>query len=98
VQGQRVFLRGEVPGEGPQQLAVRTVTDEIGLEVVDELHVTEALWKQGEDEPKHGVELRDDLAVENAEGRGVRETTEDVFEAEEEGLTVTPPKIGRAHV
>jgi len=58
VKGQRTWLRGEVPSEAARQLAARIVADEMGLEVADELRVTSTLWKQGEDEPKHGVDAR----------------------------------------
>jgi len=58
VQGRKTCLRGEVPSEAARQLAAKIVTDEMGLEVSDELRVTSTLWKQGEDEPKHGVDAR----------------------------------------
>jgi osmotically-inducible protein OsmY len=58
VQGRHTCLRGEVPSEAARQLAAKIVADEMGLEVSDELRVTSTLWKQGEDEPKHGVDAR----------------------------------------
>jgi osmotically-inducible protein OsmY len=58
VQDRRTCLRGEVPNEAAQQLAAKIVGVEMGLEVLDELRVTKTLWKQGEDEPKHGVVAR----------------------------------------
>ena len=58
VRDQRTCLRGEVPSETARQLAAKIVAEEMGLEVTDALRVTRALWKQGEDEPKHGVDAR----------------------------------------
>jgi osmotically-inducible protein OsmY len=58
VQGRHICLRGEVPSKAARQLAAKIVADEMGLEVSDELRVTSTLWKQGEDEPKHGVDAR----------------------------------------
>jgi osmotically-inducible protein OsmY len=58
VQGRHTCLRGEVPSEAARQLAAKIVADEMGLEVSDELRVTSTLWKQGEDEPKHGVDAK----------------------------------------
>src|ERR1041385_5556379 len=57
-QGRQICLRREVPSEAARQLAAKIVTDEMGLEVSDELRVTSTLWKQGEEEPKHGGDAR----------------------------------------
>jgi osmotically-inducible protein OsmY len=56
VQGRDICLRGEVPSEAARQLAAKIVADEMGLAVSNELRVTRTLWKQGEDEPKHGAD------------------------------------------
>jgi osmotically-inducible protein OsmY len=55
VRDRRVCLRGDVPSQAARRIALRVVHDEMGLEVADELRVIDGLWKQGEDEPKHGV-------------------------------------------
>jgi hypothetical protein len=65
VQDGRVFLRGEVPSQRQMHLGDKTVTDEMGFEVVDRMRVTQTLWKQGEDEPRQGIEPREG-------GRGAR--------------------------
>ena len=58
VQDRRTCLRGEVPSETARQLAAKIVAEDMGIEVTDALRVTQTLWKQGEDEPKHGVDAK----------------------------------------
>jgi len=56
VQGRRTRLHGNVPDEPARCRALAIVADELGLEVVDDMRGAECLWKQGEEEPKHGIE------------------------------------------
>jgi RNA polymerase-binding protein DksA len=79
-----VHLSGSVPSEGEHQIALRTITDVMGLKDVDDrLQANEILW-QREDRNRQ-EELLETRPWEEQAG------TEDITEAHEEGLDFVPP-------
>jgi BON domain len=79
-----VYLDGSIPSPGEHQTLLHTITDVMGLsEIVDRLQVKNILWERedrAKDEPR-------------AETRPWEEVfgTEDIVEAQEEGVDFVPP-------
>jgi DnaK suppressor protein len=83
-----IRLGGEVESDELREVVVRIIEDEMGLEVVDRVRVTELA---ADDEARARTERLPD-EIEAAEGAlAVHDQVDDVFEAEEEGAGYTPP-------
>lgn len=85
-----VILTGEVANDSLPEVARRIVEDEVGYEVVDRLMVTS--FADGPERPESPLAREApaetmDLDPEELEA----ETSEDILEVEEEGLTFVPP-------
>jgi hypothetical protein len=87
-----VILTGEVANDALPEIARRIVEDEVGYEVVDRLMVTS--FADGPERPE-APRVRDtDLPVDTVDidpEELEAETSEDILEVEEEGLTFVPP-------
>ena len=76
VRDDEIVLCGEVPSDAQRSLAYKVISDELGCSVIDRLRVNRTLWKQGEDEPKQGVDPERDAIEDTTHATG-RERSEE---------------------
>jgi hypothetical protein len=84
-----IYLQGALPSETERQILLQILTDVMGfVSVIDLLQISELPWEREERAPgKTPTRLsREELAA-----YGVEESTEDVFESQEEGSPYTSP-------
>jgi DnaK suppressor protein len=88
-----VTLAGEVPNEALPEVARRIVEDELGFEVVDRMQVIDtAGGPRGEmEDPAAARHPVPPETLETTDEDMEIETSEDILEAEEEGLVFVPP-------
>jgi DnaK suppressor protein len=84
-----IYLQGALPSEVEHQILLQILTDVMGfVSVIDLLQISELPWER-EDRAPGKTPTR--LSREELAAYGVEESTEDVFESQEEGSPYTSP-------